>query len=272
MELSPPRGQGTTRGATAPATPATIAGPAETPWLPTRPPDDGSPALLCFPHAGAGASSFRPWEGALREAHVCPVQLPGREDRFPEEPFRTVGPLVDAALDALAPALRGPFAVYGHSVGALVAYEFTRALRRAGGPRPVHLFVSGRVAPQLRNPGSALHELPEPEFLRFVHSMGGIPAHALRSRAFAELIVPLLRADISVNETYAHREEEPLDLPLTALAGHEDPRVPTDWVRPWAAHTKREFAFHVLPGGHFFPYEGGGAVPALIDATLRGGA
>lgn len=238
-------------------------------WLPTGPPPSDALTLVCFPHAGAGASVFRTWDERLSAATVCPVQLPGREGRFLDPPFLTVKPLVTAALDALAPVLEGPFAVFGHSMGALVAYEFARALRRTGGPQPVHVFVSGRVAPQVRNPRQGLHELPEPEFLRFVHSMGGIPERVLESRAFAELMVPLLRADISVNETYEYPEEEPLNVPLTALTGRDDTRVPIRWVRPWAEHTTQEFTLHAVPGGHFFPYEQRETVLDLIDNALR---
>ncbi|MBR8641372.1 thioesterase [Streptomyces tuirus] len=251
---------------TAPRTQATDT---STPWLPVGLPERDAVTLLCFPHAGAGASAFRTWDEHLSSATVCPVQFPGREGRFADSPFHTVEPLVDAALEALVPVLHGPFAVFGHSMGALVAYEFTRGLRRTGGPLPLHVFVSGRVAPQVRNPVRGLHELPEPEFIRFVHSMGGVPERTLNSRAFAELMVPLLRADISVNETYEHQREDPLDVPLTALAGQDDARVPLRWVQPWSEHTTKSFALHVLPGGHFFPYEERDGVLHLIDNALR---
>ncbi|RKN12857.1 thioesterase II family protein [Streptomyces radicis] len=249
-------------GAPAPRQPM---GGGGTDWLPLGPPPEDGLPLLCFPHAGAGASVFRAWKGLTPPPlAVCPLQLPGRDGRFREPPGRAVGPLVNAAAEALAPLLDRPFAIFGHSMGAILAFEFTRALRRLGAPPPVHLFVSGRVAPQVRTPGEGLHRLPTPEFLRFIRSLGGIPERVLHGQAFAELMVPLLRADIEVNETYRHAAEPPLDVPLTVLAGRDDHKVPLRWVRPWAEHTTEKFALHVLPGGHFFPYDSPGSVLGLL--------
>ncbi|MEV8115861.1 alpha/beta fold hydrolase [Streptomyces xiamenensis] len=239
-------------------------------WLPAGPPPQGALPLVCFPHAGAGASVFHAWEGRLPPGTVlCPVQPPGRESRFREPPLRDARAVVSAAADALIPVLREPFAVFGHSMGALLAYAFTRELRRRGAPLPVALFVSGRVAPEVRAPGPPVHELPAPDFLRFLHSLGGIPEHILTKPAFTEMMVPLLRADIAVNLTYAYREEPALPVPLTAFAGALDSNVPVRWVRPWAGHTSASFALRVVPGGHFFPYEDPASVLGPIGAALE---
>lgn len=224
-----------------------------TPWLPDLPSEDSTLRLFCFPHAGAGASSFRDWPRHLPEhVAVCPVQLPGRETRFRETPFTRIEPLVEGLVDALNPFLDRSFALYGHSVGALVAFEFARALRSAGLPQPAHLFVSGRPAPQSLASRPLLHDLGHPQLMRTLQKLGGTPAAVLRNPDLRALLLPLIQADFAVNETYVYRPERTLAVPLTVYQGTEDMRVSAAEAHAWECQTTRRFSVKYLSGGHFF--------------------
>ena len=227
--------------------------------------------LLCLPHAGGGASAFRGWADALpAEVEVCPVQLPGREDRLAEPPFDRLAPLVQALADAVEPLLSLPFAVFGHSNGALVGFELARALRARGRPQPVHLFASGRRAPDLPPDRPPIHSLPEADFLAELEELGGLPRELLEHRELLELLLPMLRADVAVHETYRFQEQPPLACPITAYAGVADPKVSRPQVEAWARHTAGRFTLRTFPGGHFYLQEQRAELLRTLSADLHG--
>lgn len=210
--------------------------------------------LFCFPYAGGGASAFRTWGAALApEAAVYPVQLPGREMRLRERPFTSLPLLVRAAADALAPHLAEPFALYGHSMGSLIAFELARLLRRERGTTPAALFVSGGPAPQLAEPKERTYELPEPEFLDRLRRLGGTPPAVLEHPELMQLMSPLLRADFELVETYAYEPgEPPLSCPVFAYGGLSDPEATREEIEGWREQTTAPFSLRMLPGDHFF--------------------
>jgi medium-chain acyl-[acyl-carrier-protein] hydrolase len=223
-------------------------------WLP-REPDPAPPLrLFCFPHAGAGASTYRPWVPRLAGdgVQVCPVQLPGRENRFGEPAYQRLEPLLEALVPALTPSLEKPFAFFGHSLGALIAFELARSLRSAGLPAPVHLFVSGRIAPQSRDPRPTLHDQPESALRAALAGLGGMPQAVLDHPALMALQLPLIRADLAVNETYRYVPGPPLDVPISAYGGNRDPKVGEDELRAWEDQAGGDFRARRLPGDHFF--------------------
>jgi medium-chain acyl-[acyl-carrier-protein] hydrolase len=224
-----------------------------TPWIVRRKPNPGAALrLLCFPYAGGGASVYRTWPEALpADVELWSVELPGRETRGRERPFERLGPLIASLTDAVAPELDAPFAIYGHSLGALVAFSFARELRRRSLAAPVHLFVSGRRAPQLPEP-APMHELPEPEFLARLRRLGGIPDAVFQEAELMAYFLPILRADITVNETATAPVGEPLACPITALGGVTDERASPDELDAWRAQTTAAFDRELFPGGHFF--------------------
>lgn len=169
-----------------------------------------------------------------------------------EPPFSDVRSLAGALHDALLPHLERPFAFFGHSNGALMAFELARALRRSGGPMPLRLFASGRGAPHVPSPEPPVHALPEPEFLHEVRRLSGTPDELFEHPELVELLVPLLRADFALGETYACRDEPPLDVAITAFGGMDDAEVPRESVAAWRAQTTRGFRQRMFPGGHFF--------------------
>jgi medium-chain acyl-[acyl-carrier-protein] hydrolase len=224
-----------------------------TPWLVRpRPNPRAALRLLCFPYAGGGSSIFRTWPAALpADVELLAVELPGRETRFRERPFEQLPPLIDALTDAVAPHLQAPFAIYGHSMGAIVGFSFARELHRRSLREPVHLFMSGRRAPQLVEP-SPIHKLPEPQFLVQLRRLGGIPDALFEQPEIMEIFLPILRADIAVAESGPVEPEEPLACPITALGGLTDEKARLEDLDAWRAQTSAAFEREIFPGGHFF--------------------
>jgi len=238
-----------TLGAWPEATPA-----AEGAWLaPGKARTGGRVRVFCFPYAGGGASLFRVWSSSLpAEVELWPVQLPGRENRLHERPFRRMDALARALADALTPHLEIPFAFFGHSMGALVAFELARELRHRGRPGPTELFVSGHRAPDVPDDDPPIHALEEPRFVDEVQRLNGTPAEVVADAELLALVLPALRADFEVCETYEHAREEPLACPIIAFGGLDDRKATRDRLAAWRDHTRARFSLRMFPGDHFF--------------------
>lgn len=223
--------------------------------------------LLCFPYAGGAAHIFHHWHQTLLEfVEVWAVQLPGRGRRLPEPPFTNLHDLVAAAAQALAPHLDRPFAFFGHSMGAMIAFELARHLRRAGAEGLAHLFVSGCRAPQLARTRPVTYDLPEQEFLAEIGRLKDTPAEVLSNPELMQLLLPILRADFTVTETCQYRDEPPLTCPLTVFGSLEDEDVPGESLSSWRAQTTAAFSLCLLPGDHFFLH---GSQALLLKAVGR---
>ncbi|MBV9389911.1 MAG: thioesterase [Chroococcidiopsidaceae cyanobacterium CP_BM_ER_R8_30] len=208
--------------------------------------------LFCFPYVGASSLIFRTWSDSLPATiEVCPIKLPGRGTRFKEAPFNRLEPLVQAIACALKPHLDKPFAFFGHSMGGLVCFEVTRLLRRHG-IIPLHLFISGRQAPQIPYLKQSIHTLPEPEFLLELCRLNGTPKAVLENAELMQLFLPVLRADFSVLETYVYAQEPPLECPITAFGGLQDPEVNCEELEAWRQQTSSYFSLKMFRGDHFF--------------------
>ncbi|HEY7557685.1 MAG TPA: thioesterase domain-containing protein [Candidatus Binatia bacterium] len=208
--------------------------------------------LFCLPYAGGGASVFRSWSNVLPDyLEVCAVQLPGRENRVREQPFWHISGVIDILTELIRPYLNLPFAIFGHSVGAILAFELARQIRKVYRLTPTHLFVSAHIAPHLSSP-EALHRLPDASFIEELRMYGGIPEVLLKEEELMRLLLPSIRADFAINETYVYSDGEPLECPISAFGGLHDPKVSSDYLTPWREHTCGPFSQHILPGNHFF--------------------
>jgi surfactin synthase thioesterase subunit len=246
-----------------------------TAWLPHTPSVTGATArVFCFPYAGGGASTYRTWAepaaaGPAR-LEIWPVQLPGRENRLREPAVRDMADLMPALFDALAPHLADlPYACYGHSLGADIAFEFSRRAVRAGLPAPVRLFVAAHRPPHLPDPKPPAHALPEPAFLSRLTEYGDLPDALRHNRELLDLVLPSLRADFALFENYRLPEAQPAPCPITAFAGEADRSVTPAALRAWSDLTSAGFRLRSVPGGHFFLRDNSDWLVATLGADLR---
>lgn len=223
--------------------------------------------LFCCPYAGGTSGVFRDWAAALDGwVEVCTIQLPGRGSRLHEPSFMSLPALVSALAASIVPELDKPFAFFGHSMGALVSFELARLLRSKYGLMPLCLLVSGRRAPQLPLRDPAIYNLPEPEFLREINRLNGTPREVLEHPELMQLMLPILRADFTVCETYDYTPEPPLGCPISAFGGLQDHRVTRRDLEAWGEHTTSSFSLRLLPGDHFFLNT---ARPLLLQSVGR---
>ena len=223
--------------------------------------------MFCFPYAGGGASAYRGWNTSLpADIEVCPVQLPGRESRLRDPAYNRSEPLIQGLADALQPYFDLPFVFFGHSMGGMISFELSRELRRRGQKLPLHIFVSGRRAPQLPARDEPIHDLPEPEFIVKLRELNGTPEEVLQHAELMKLLIPVLRADFAVNETYEYTEDEPFDIGLSAFGGLGDEDVTREDLASWRDQTRGRFRLRMLPGDHFFLHS---AKDLITEAVAR---
>ena len=228
--------------------------------------------LLCLPNAGGGASQYYSWARLLPPGvELCPIQLPGRETRLREAPLYQMGALLESLAEALAHHIREPFAIFGHSLGGLIGFELARTLRRRYGLHPAHLFVSSRRAPHLPPRFGPIHRLPDDMFLdELARRYNGIPELIRQDPEMLSLYLPILRADVTVFETHAWVDEQPLDCPISVFGGRDDTSVPYDDLRAWAIHSTRPGDLKLFPGGHFYHHTARQPLLAEISRVLTG--
>jgi medium-chain acyl-[acyl-carrier-protein] hydrolase len=209
--------------------------------------------LLCFPHAGAGASSFNSWLTHLpSDIGLVKAQLPGREDNAARPPFTRMEDLIPDLFRQAAPLLDRPLAIYGHSMGALVAFELTRELRRRGHRPPVALFVSGRRAPHKPLRRILLHRLSDIDLVEHLRNMGGTSIALLEKPKWRQRFLPTMRADLQLSDIYAYGAEPPLACPLHVFLGETDHEMHREDWEAWSEQAAGEFSRCLLPGGHIF--------------------
>lgn len=209
--------------------------------------------LFCVPYAGGSATMFRPWTTLAPDGvQIAAIQLPGRDHRLGERPFTAADTLVPSLLDGLRDYLDRPFAIFGHSMGALIAFELTRELRRRAQPLPERLFLSAHRAPHLRDRSTPMHALEHDAFVEALRNLEGTPEEVLEHEELMAILVPTLRADFQLCETYQWIEERPLDVPLTLFGGTRDPNVSRDELEAWSSMTTGPVTTQMFEGGHLF--------------------
>ncbi|MGB8509762.1 MAG: thioesterase II family protein [Pyrinomonadaceae bacterium] len=244
----------------------------ETPWLVISRPNPGAALrLFCFPYAGGSTQIYRTWTNALPSTvEMCAVELPGRGRRLREQNHHDLMTLVAEAFKVLSPYMNKPFAFFGHSMGALMSFELARLLRREGRPAPARIFVSARRAPQIPDIEPPTYNLPEDEFIAELRRLNGTPQEVLEHNELLQLMLPILRADFSVCQTYGYVPEPPLDVGITAYGGVEDKDVSREQLEAWGQQTGSDFNLRMMPGDHFFIHSSQAQLLQSLSQELHG--
>ena len=220
------------------------------PWFPLRQPRP-SPRLrvFCFPFAGGGASVYKGWEASLpADVEVVAVQLPGRERRILETPFRHVPALLDALEPVMAPLLDTPFVLFGYSMGTRIALALAQRWQARGSPLPLGMVMAAAGAPHQER--ASRETLSDEEFIALLRKYEGTPAEVLAHKELLDMVLPLLRADFAIADSVL--PALPVRCPITVFGGNEDPYVTVSSLETWRALTSGEFRTRVFPGKHFF--------------------
>jgi pyochelin biosynthetic protein PchC len=233
-----------------------------------RPATPGTVRLVCFPHAGGSASFFHPLSTVLAPGvEVLGVQYPGRQDRRHEPGLTSMGDLADRAAEELIAYTDSPLAFFGHSLGAVLAYEVALRLEESTGQPLDRLFASGRRAPS-RYREDRVHLRDDAGILAEVRLLSGTDASLMGDPELVRMILPAIRGDYTAIETYRHTPGRLLSCPVTALTGDADPRTTVDEARAWSEHTTGDFDLSIFPGGHFFISARAADVTRVVAAHL----
>lgn len=241
-------------------------------WTLTPAPRGGAALrLLCFHHAGGGAYGYRTWVGGLRsDVELVAVQLPGRENRLQEPPLHDADAVLDGLVPALQGALPGPYVVFGHSLGAMLAHRLACRVRRTGElPAPTHLFLSAARPPKPAAADEPAFEPPsEDAAVEQLKRYGGTPAAVLADPRLLRAFLPALLADYEILRRLRREDEAPLDTPFTLFKGEEDPTLKPRHLAEWGALSSAPCVTHVLPGGHFYPPSSQSALLDILNAEM----
>jgi medium-chain acyl-[acyl-carrier-protein] hydrolase len=229
--------------------------------------------LLCFPYAGGSATVFRGWERSVPDGvEVLSARLPGRADRWREEPFTDLDLLVAALAGPTSEYIDEPFAFFGHSMGALISFELARRLRRDHGCEPTHLFVASCNPPLADVPMPVLATLDD-EKLRAKLVDLGLADEVLAEEELMDALLPLVRADLHIADGYVDRDGKPLNCPMTAFHGRRDPMVSESDMASWAEGTTGPFTLRQVQSAHLFDEQGWQDVLTVmsdaLDSALR---
>ena len=233
-----------------------------------HPAPDSAVRLVCLPHAGGSASFYFPLSQALSDRlDVMAIQYPGRQDRRREPCIEDIGDLARAIAAELEPRLDRPMALFGHSMGATLAFEVTRVLERTYHFTPAHVFVSGRRAPSVHRE-ETVHLRGDDGILREMLALQGTDAGVLADEELLRMALPALRGDYRAIETYRAEPGAVVTAPVTALTGDSDPRVSIGDAEAWRPHTEGRFDLRVFTGGHFFLAQHQKEITGLVARQL----
>lgn len=227
--------------------------------------------LFCFPYAGGNALVFQRWHSLFPLwIEICPIQYPGRGNRIREKPFTNAKPLGQEVTEAIKPLLDLPYAFFGHSMGALIAFDVIHNLRKQHKQLPFHLFVSAVRAPQFRNRDRISFDMPDAEFIEELRRLNGTPNEVLEHAELMALMLPMLRADFSVAQTYEQVANElPLSCPISAYGGDADISVSRKELEGWREQTMGAFSFEMFAGDHFYLHSSEEVLKSRIEEQFR---
>jgi medium-chain acyl-[acyl-carrier-protein] hydrolase len=225
--------------------------------------------LFAFAHAGGGANVFSHWNKALPGAHVLAARLPGRESRIAETAHSAMDTLIDALAEQIAPRLDRPFVFYGHSLGGLIAFELAHRLREQGLRQPERLLVGAYRSPERKSPHPQLHALTDADLVTGLKRYDSMPQSIIDSPELMALLVPMLRADFSLFETYIYRERAPLDQPIVIYYGNDDRMVEPAEMDGWRTKSSADVRLHPIDTGHLFHLRNETELLELIAIEMR---
>lgn len=209
--------------------------------------------LFCFHYGGGSASAYREWAKDLIDyVDLIAIQLPGRESRFSEPLLHNISDIVNELSLNFYNYLDKPYILFGHSIGALISFEFTRILRKKAMQQPHSLIISGTEAPQVPLKRSPIHRLPNPELIQKIRKYNGIPSDIIENNELMDIFLPIIRADFCISETYSYYSEPRLTCPIMALGGLNDDTFDSQDLLKWQEQTTALFQYELLPGDHFF--------------------
>ncbi len=225
--------------------------------------------LFCLPFAGGGASIYRSWARALPATiEVCPVQLPGRESRLREKPYTDIWLLAETLAGQIQLYAQKPFAFYGHSMGALLAFELARVLQRQNASMPLTLFLAAHRAAHLSPRRAPISALPREKLILALHRLGGMQEEVAQDQELLDLLLPTLRADLTLCDLYNFAPDTQLDCPFQLYAGRDDMEVPPEDMESWSEHSTQSSSLRIFPGGHFFLRFASDALMQAIGSAL----
>jgi surfactin synthase thioesterase subunit len=234
-----------------------------TPWI-FEPTPISEPAIriFCVPYAGGSASAYREWSKYVSpRVQLCPIELPGHGSRW-NDPLRTeMTGLVADLVESIEPLLDRPYAVFGHSMGSVIALNLASTLEQSSLEWPMHAFVSGFRPLHVPWPQPCLHQLGDADLIERLRSFGGTPESVLGHDELMKVLLPVLRADFQLIETAAPVSLRPLHCSMSVFAGQDDPGATLEEMEQWCSYTRADFRLRSYPGNHFFPWS---CLPQLI--------
>ncbi len=226
--------------------------------------------LFVFPHAGSSCAHYWGWKRYLEsDLEIVPVELPGRGSRFDVPLCTDMAAMVEDVFLQVSDRLAGGYSLFGHSMGALLAFELAHRIADSGLPRPNHLFISGRGAPHLREPSNLLQDRNQGRFRESLLALGGSTSELFDDPRLAEIFLPILEADIRLIGSHRHSAHRGrLPVPITVLCGRED-AIPSGSLRAWREHTGKSFGMRLFDGGHFYLRHKADEICRIIVDTLK---
>lgn len=225
----------------------------KSPWISSIRNDDVNYRLFCFPFAGAGSNVYRSWISDLSpEIDVCPIQLPGRENRMNEKAIDNVHDMASQIATEIEPYTDVPFAFFGHCIGALIAYELVVTMQKLNMNTPDHIYLSAFRSPEYTNPNRELYQLDDAEFKSEIKEYGGFSDYILNNDEIMKTIMPMLRADFALHENYRYPGNESVECPISLLCGDQDHIVKKEHMQNWSNVSNHDVNLTMISGGHFF--------------------
>lgn len=207
--------------------------------------------LFCFPFAGGGASTYTSWIKKLKDKiTVCPIQLPGREERIMEKPYTDMSELLRDLTDEIVIAIKGKYVLWGHSMGGKIAYELEKYLENKGYQAQC-IFASGCRIPNIPEPNPIYH-LKDEAFKRELERFGGTPKKVLENKELLDFFLPMLRADFTLADKYCDNSMTVLHSPIVAFGGRQDNEAEEEAIKQWSHYTDNTFQYEIFEGDHFY--------------------